>query len=172
MGFVNRAIVAAGLGFAVSALVGCGASGSLLSHDQAGRLSSELASASQALNDDQCSRAQSAITAFDNSVNALDGVDQTLVANLQQGAQTVASLAQVDCPSGGRVPTGPTQTLTRTIKTRTDTTATDTATGTTATHTQTQTQTQTSPTTPTTVYTYPNTTPTTAMTGTGADTTP
>ena len=46
MGFAKRAFVAAGVGFAVSALVGCGSSGQLLSQSEANQLSSMLNRAS------------------------------------------------------------------------------------------------------------------------------
>jgi hypothetical protein len=170
MGFANRAIVAAGLGFAVSALVGCGGSGSLLSSDQANRLSAQLEQASQDLASYHCRSAASDINSFRSKVDALNSVNTTLVQNLDQGAQTIQTLAAKDCPVDTQTTrTSKTQTdttKTATIKTNTDTTATTT---TTDTSTDT-TPTQTTPTTTVITVTTPTDTTTTG-TGTGTSTT-
>jgi hypothetical protein len=81
MGFPNRAICAGGLGFAVSALVACGSSGSLLSPGEAGQLNGQLAQVSQALSASNCPAAASAVQSFQNSVGNLSGVNGTLVSN-------------------------------------------------------------------------------------------
>jgi hypothetical protein len=163
MGFANRAIVAAGLGFAVSALVGCGGSGSLLSGSQANRLNADLDHASVALNAYRCREAERDIQSFGNAVNNMSSVNATLIENLDQGAQTIQTLAATECPvdtqttlTTGTQTTATTKTNTNTTPTTTTDTATDT------------TPTQTTPST--TVITF--TTPTgTSATGTGPTTT-
>ena len=176
MGFANRAIVAAGLGFAVSALVGCGGSGSLLSSDQASRLSAQLEQASVDLSSSSCRSAANDINTFRSSVDGLSSVNATLIRNLDQGAQTIQTLAARECP----VYTEPTRPIkTHTSTTKTDTTKTNT-TPTTTTNTATDTTpTQTVPTTTVITITTPtDTTPTgtdttgTTTTGTGTATTP
>jgi hypothetical protein len=173
MGFANRAIVAAGLGFAVSALVGCGGSGSLLSGGQANQLSAQLEQASQDLASFHCRSAASDINTFRSSVDALNSVNATLIRNLDQGAQTIQTLADRECP----VYTQTTRTTeTHTTTTKTATTKTNT-TPTTTTNTSTDTTpTQTAPTTTVVTITTPtDTTPTgtdtTGTTTTGAGTT-
>jgi hypothetical protein len=168
MGFANRAIVAAGLGFAISALVGCGGSGSLLSGSQAAQLNNQLSQASQDLASDQCRAAAHDITSFRNSVDSLSSVNATLIGNLDQGASKIEELAARDCPVS--TPTSPPRTHTAT--TRTSTTKTDTTTTTdTATDT---TPTQTSPTTTVITLTAPTDTTTTGAgtTTSGTTTTP
>jgi hypothetical protein len=171
MGFANRAIVAAGLGFAVSALVGCGGSGSLLSSDQASRLSAQLEQASQDLASSHCESAATDVSNFRNSVDSLNSVNATLIRNLDQGASTIAQLANTDCPVNVV-----TRTTNRTTTTRTATVKTNTNTTPTTTTTTDTTPTQTTPTT--TVITIPTTTDTTttgtdtSTTTTGTDTTP
>ena len=173
MGFANRAIVAAGLGFAVSALVGCGSSGSLLSSDQASRLSAQLEQASVDLSSSNCRSAASDINTFRSSVDGLNSVNATLIRNLDQGAQTIQTLADRECP----VYTPPARTTTtHTTTTKTNTNTTPTTTTNTATDT---TLTQTAPTTTVvTITTVTDTTPTgtdtdtTGTTTTGTSTTP
>jgi len=136
MGFVNRAFVAAGVGFAVSAIAGCGSSGGrLLSASQSNRLSEQLNRVYDALDGQQCSLAHQYLADFQNTVDGLSGVNSTLVANLDQGASTIQSLASAKCIS---------QTNTTPKKTHTSTSTTTTAT---------KTQTFTNPTT--TTYTQP-----------------
>jgi hypothetical protein len=174
MGFANRAIVAAGLGFAVSALVGCGGSGSLLSGDQASRLSAQLEQASVDLSSSNCRLAASDINTFRSSVDGLNSVNATLIRNLDQGAQTIQTLAAKECP----VYTEPTRPITtRTDTTKTDTTKTNTNTTATTTTATDTTPTQTVPTTTVITITTPTDTTTTGTTGTtttgtGTTTTP
>jgi hypothetical protein len=180
MGFANRAIVAAGLGFAVSALVGCGGSGSLLSNSQANRLDNQLSQAADDLASYRCVRAAGDITAFRNAVDSLNTVNATLIRNLDQGASTIQELASRECPTYTRTQTQTTkpQTTTRTDTTKTNTNTTATATTDTSTDTTT-TQTQTQPTTTVITFTTPTDTTTTGTdttgtttTGTGTTTTP
>ncbi len=130
MGFANRAIVAAGLGFTVFAIAGCGGSGSLLSSSQADRLSGQLASISNALNNGSCHTASAEITSFERSVAALQSVNSTLVRSLAQGARTVSQLAVRDCQVFVAPPVRhPSHTSTTRTRTNTVTTTTQTSTG-------------------------------------------
>jgi TolA-binding protein len=170
MGFANRAIVAAGLGFAVSALVGCGGSGGLLSGAQANRLSTQLEQASQDLASSDCRSAEGDINTFRSSVNGLNSVNATLIRNLDQGAQRIQTLAESECQVY-TPPTRTTKTHTSTTKTATTKTNTNTTPTTTSTATDT-TPTQTTPTTTViTITTTTDTTPTGTGTGTGTTTT-
>jgi hypothetical protein len=151
MGFVHRAFVAAGVGFAASAIVGCGgSSGRLLSQSQANRLTAQLNSVTSALDERRCAAAQSALAQFEDYVSSLHAVDSTLVSNLTQGATTIQQLTTTNCD-----PDTPTRTATtRTATTRTATTVT---TDTTTTPTTTTVTTDTYS-TPTYTYTPTNTT--------------
>jgi hypothetical protein len=185
MGFANRAIVAAGLGFAVSALVGCGGSGSLLSSGQANGLSAQLEQASEYLDNGQCQDAQSQIASFRSSVDGLNSVNSTLIGNLDQGATTIAQLAQRDCPVDDQTHTTKTTKTTDTVSTPTVITNTNTTPTTPTTPTVTMPTvtmptttiiTVTTPTTPTTTTgttptTTTGTTPTTGGSGFGTTTT-
>jgi TolA-binding protein len=160
MRFAKRAILAGGLGFAVSALAGCGSSGSLLSTDQAASLKAQLAQVSQALSSGQCQRAQNELQNFQSSVDSLGSVNQTLIDNLDQGAQTIAQLAGRRCPTS--------QTTSRATTTPTTTTSTRTTTTPTTTTPPTDTTTTTTPATTTPTTTTPTTTtPTTTTSSTG-----
>lgn len=132
MGFANRAFVAGGLGFAVSALVACGSSGSLLSVDQANSLENQLGQVSAEVAGNQCVAAQRAIAGLQNTLAGFSSVDQTLVNNLNQGVETIAQLAQVQCRSS---PVSTPSTTTSKQKTTTTSTATTTTTSTPATTT-------------------------------------
>jgi hypothetical protein len=155
MGFVHRAFVAAGVGFAVSAIVGCGSSGgSLLSQSQANTLSGQLNQVQLALDEGECVRAQRYLSDFQNRLSQLGGVSSTLLSNLDQGASTIASLTSTQC-AGQTVTTQ----KTHTTRTRTSTTTTATETRTVPTFTVTTT-------TPTTYSTPTYTEPTTSTTST------
>ena len=178
MGFANRAIVAGGLGFAISALVGCGGSGGLLSLNQASRLNDQLAAAGQYLSSGECRDAAQAIRSFQDSVGSLSSVNQTLVSNLSQGATTIQTLANQECPVRSTHPTKPKKPKPKPAKTTTSTTTTATQTTTITTPAQTtttSTQTTTTPTTTTQTTTSPTTTttttPNTGGTGFGGSTT-
>jgi len=166
MGFANRAIVAAGLGFAVSALVGCGSSagGSLLSAQQANQLSGQLQQARDALRDHDCNAASNAISDFQSSVDSMGSVNQTLVSNLNQGAQEISNLISEQCQTPVITPPHTTRTTATNPKTTTTATVT-TNTDTTPTNTYSYTQPTNAYTTPTDTYTQPDTTTTTSTTG-------
>jgi hypothetical protein len=158
MGFANRAFVAAGVGFAAAAIVGCGSSGgSLLSASQSNQLSEQLNRVSAALSDADCSQARIDLSEFQSTVDSLGGVNATLISNLNQGASTIQSLASQDCQT-----LAPTKTTAKKTPPKTTT------------ETQTQTQTTSTFTVPstTTTYTAPNYTTTTYSTpATTSDTT-
>lgn len=140
MGFAHRAFVAVGVGFAVSAIVGCGSSGGRwLSASESNSLSEQLNRVTQALDAQRCADARQYLADFQASVNRLGGVNSTLIANLDQGASTIRSLASSQCQI--QTVTTPKKTHTRTV---TSTTGSTTSTRTTPTFTQpTQTYTQT-----------------------------
>jgi hypothetical protein len=169
MGFANRAIVAAGLGFAVSALAGCGGNGSLLSGSQADRLSSRLELASQDLQAYKCRAAASDISGFRDAVDGLNSVNATLIRNLDQGASKIAQLAASECPVYTQTRT--TSTTGTTTGTTTKTTKTDTNTTPLTTTTDTSTDTTPTQTEPTTTVVTITTPSTTTGTGTGTGTT-
>ena len=92
MRFANKALVAGGLGFAVSALVACGSSGGgLLSGTQAQKLNDQLDQVLAAVNDRSCSGVDAHIVTLTHVINSLPQVDPRLVSNLQQGEQLVSS---------------------------------------------------------------------------------
>jgi hypothetical protein len=155
MGFAHRAFVAAGVGFAVSAIVGCGSSGgSLLTASQSNSLSEQLNRVTQALDDQRCSQARQYLADFRSNVDSLGGVDSTLIANLDQGASTIQTLAARDCQT-------PANTTPKKTHPKTTTSTTQTATGTTQTFTTPSTATYTQP-----AYTQPTyTNPPTNTTG-------
>jgi hypothetical protein len=98
MGYAPRALLAGGLGFAVSFLVACGGGSGLLSTNQADTLNSQLDQVASAVSAGQCGAAANALTTFSNAViNLPPSVSGTLTRNLEQGASTVAQLAAKDC---------------------------------------------------------------------------
>lgn len=144
------------LGVAAALLVACGDRNGLLSGDQASSLQDALAAAQSACTDGQAARAELAAQRFAERVDALPpgSVDRRLIANLRQGASTLAALVPETC-------TG-----------TTDTTTTPTTVTTTTTPTTTTTTTPTEPTTPTTPPTTPTEPPTTPTTPPPTPTTP
>jgi hypothetical protein len=128
MGLANRAIVAGGLGFAVSVLAACGSSGGLLSPGEAVSLSGQLQQVAQALSVHSCAAAANDISSFRNTVDSLGSVNSTLVSNLDQGASTIAELTSRECPSGQSTATTPPAKTTTTKTTTTPTVTTSTVT--------------------------------------------
>jgi hypothetical protein len=135
MGFMHRATVAAGIGFAVSAIAGCGSGGRLLSSAESRVLNEQLSRVSEALTAGDCNAAQDDLTAFQNRVSSLNGVNSTLIQNLTQGANTVQRLTSVRCSEL----TGTTTTKKKSRKKTQTTTSTKTQTDTTTTATDTST---------------------------------
>ncbi len=120
MRLAPRALLAGGLGFAVSFLVACGGGKGLLSGGDASNINSQLDSVSSAVAARQCGGAVSALSALNNSVaNLPSSVSPPLRANLMQGVSTVSALSQRDCTST----TQPTTTTTTTPTTTTPTSA-------------------------------------------------
>jgi TolA-binding protein len=137
MGFAHKAFVAAGVGFAAAVLVGCGSSGgSLLSGSQANNLTAQLNRVSDALNAQDCSQAQQYLQDFQSSVENMGGVNATLINDLDQGANTIQSLANRECHTVTTPKKTRTKTQTDTTTTATRTTQTFTNPVTTATYTQ------------------------------------
>src|SRR5918912_672920 len=99
MGYGPRALLAGGLGVAVSLLAPCGGGGAgLLSSDQASTLSAQLDQLSSAVRSGQCDAAASASTSLNNAIaNLPRSVNSALAANLRQGAETASRLAEQEC---------------------------------------------------------------------------
>jgi len=150
---VHRALLASGLGFAVSCIAACGGGAGLLSGDQAGTLNNQLNQISAALAAGRCSAAETAAHRLLQEAASLPStVDSRLRQDLDLGAETISQLAPKQChPTSSQPTTSSTTTSTPT----TTSTATTTTTPTTAT-----------PTT-TTTTTTPATTPGTTGTTTG-----
>ncbi len=151
-----RALLAGGLGFAMSFIVACGGGSGLLSSDQANTLNRQLDTVSSALSSGQCTAAAGAASDFGNAVaNLPASVSPKLTSNLSQGAQTLQQLAARDCHQQTS------STATNTVSTNTTTTHTSTP-STTPSHTTPPTPTQT---TPATTPAQPGTTSTGGGTG-------
>lgn len=120
MRLAARALLAGGLGFAVSFLVACGGGGSgLLSTNQAASLNSQLDQVSSALANGDCGAVANAADSLASTVSSLPGtVNGTLRANLDQGASTVRQLAMNEChQTSTAAPPAPTTTSTPTTTT-------------------------------------------------------
>jgi ferredoxin len=153
MRFANRALSVGGLLLAVTGLASCGSGGTLLSADQANELKGQLAQVAQSISARQCQQAANQITNFRSTVDGLNSVDQSLVANLDQGASRLSQLAARQCPVQA---VHHTATINTTPATTTQTTTTTTTAPTTTTQTAT-TQTTPTQTTPTSTTTGPGT---------------
>jgi hypothetical protein len=159
MRYAPRALLAGGLGFAVSFLVACGGGAGLLSGNDADNLDGKLANVSSAVEAGHCRAAAHAAASLGSAVQQLPRtVNRKLRNNLNQGARTIAELAQRNCrPATHQPHTTSTTTTTTTATTTTQTTPA--ATNTTPTNTNTQPQnTNTQP--PVTSTTGPGTTST------------
>lgn len=154
---LQRALLAGGLGFAVSCIAGCGGGAGLLSGDQANTLNNKLSQVSSALTAGHCGAAQIAAQQLVADVANLPGtLNGTLRQNLSDGAQTVSSGAAAQCH--------PVSSQTTSTPTTSSTPATTTTTTATTTTTPPPTQTTAPTTTP---DTSPATTPTPTGTTTG-----
>ncbi len=164
MGFVQRAFLAGAAGVAALVLVGCGSGSDLLSQSQAAQLTRQLDNVKLALADRDCSTARDALYTFEDKLNQLNGVNSTVVSNLDQGASTIEDLTSTSCA----VPTqqAPKRTHTQTTRTQTEP---DTTTVTTDTY---PTQTYTAPTVTTETYPTQSYTSTTGGTPVAPQTTP
>jgi hypothetical protein len=158
MRYAPRAILAGGLGFAVSCVAACGGGAGLLSGDQSIALSGQGNEITSAVQSGDCGAAINASAALNRDVQNLPvTINPTLRANLSQGASTIAQLAAKDCR------------LHQATTTSTPTTTTSTTTPSTTTSTTSPTTTSSSTTTSTSTTSTSATTPTNS--GTSSETT-
>ncbi|HET6865632.1 MAG TPA: hypothetical protein VFH80_06900 [Solirubrobacteraceae bacterium] len=147
MRYAPRAILAGGLGFAVSFVVACGGSSGLLSGDQSDALSGQADHIVSAVQGGNCGAALNASAVLNGDVQTLPvTVNPTLRRNLTQGASTIAELARKDCRQHTAVTAVPKTSSSTTTTSTSTSTSTSTTTPTTTTSTST---TSTSATTPT-----------------------
>lgn len=157
MRYAPRALLAGGLGFAVSVLVACGGGAGLLSGGQSSTINAALDKVSSAVSAGDCGAAANAASSLTNVVASLPPtVNDTLTSNLDQGASTIAQLATKDCGTTTRTSTKTTPPPTTTSTTTTSTTTSSSTTSSTAT----------TPTTPTTTPTTTTSATTTTPPGT------
>ncbi len=98
MRYAPRAILAGGLGFAVSCVAACGGGAGLLSGDQSIALSGQGNEITAAVESGNCGAAVNASAALNSDVQNLPvTINPTLRSNLSQGATTIAKLAAKDC---------------------------------------------------------------------------
>lgn len=155
-----RAVVAGGLGFAVSLIAACGSSTGLLSADTATSLTNQLQQVSSDIQQGNCAAAHDELAKLSQDIQNLpSSVSSTFRNNLNEGLTRAQELAATQCKS----PTSTTPT-TSTATTTTPTTTTETTTQPTTTQTTT---TQTTPPTTTTPATTP-VNPGTTTTGPGS----
>jgi hypothetical protein len=176
MRYAPRAILAGGLGFAVSCVAACGGGAGLLSGDQSIALSGQGDEISSAVDSGNCGAAINASAALNKDVQNLPvTINPTLRSNLSQGASTIAILAAKDCRQHTSTTTSTPTTTSSSSSTPTTTSSTTTSSSTTTTTTTTTPTTPTTATTPTNTGTSSNTTTsggvgiggTTITTGTG-----
>jgi hypothetical protein len=167
MRYAPRALLAGGLGFAVSFLVACGGGAGLLSGGQSSTLNAALDKVASAVSARDCGAASSAAASLTNAVAGLPPtVNDTLTSNLDQGASTIAQLATRDCGATTRTSTKTTPTSTTTSTTTTSTTTSSSTTSSTPTTPTIPTTTSTT-TAPATTSTAPGTTSTGTSGGAG-----
>jgi hypothetical protein len=117
-----RALVAGGLGFAVSLIAACGGGSRVLSADQANALSSQLNQLQAAVNRGDCTGIVNSLGQLSAEISNVPNA--TARANLTEGFDTLQSQAKADCPAS----TPHTTSTTTTTKTTTTTTSTPTIT--------------------------------------------
>jgi hypothetical protein len=157
MRYAPRAILAGGLGFAVSCLAACGGSAGLLSGDQSIALSGQGNEINSAVQSGDCGAAVNASAALNADVQKLPiTVNPTLRANLTQGAVTISRLAATECR----------QHASTTISTPTTASSSSTSSSTSSTTTPTTSTSSTTPTTTSTTTTTATTPPDTGTTST------
>jgi hypothetical protein len=151
-----RAVVAGGLGFAVSLVAACGSNTGLLSATTASSLTNQLQQVSSDIQRGDCAAAADQLASVTQNIQNLpSSVSSTLRSNLNQGLSKAQELIAAQCKPGAS--TTPTTTTTATTPTAT----TQTTTQPTTTHTTTTT------TTPPTTTTPATTTPNAGTTSTG-----
>jgi hypothetical protein len=127
MRHLPRALLAGGLGFAMSLIAGCGGGAGLLSSDQAGNLNSQLDQVSSAVAAGHCDAARNAASSFSQAVfNLPSTISGTLKTDLGSAANTISQLVPQKCHQAAAT-------------TNTATTATNTTSTTQTTHTVTTT---------------------------------
>lgn len=170
MRFGQRAVLAGGLGFAVSLIAACGGGAGLLSGSQSSAMNSQLDAISQALSDGQCGAPlSSAVSSFNEYVSGLPSkVNAALRANLLQGASTVSQLAAQGCTTAAATTTTTSQSSSTSTSSSSTTPTTTTSSTTTSTPTSTSTSTSTTTTDTTTSSSSSSTTPTSSTTSTAA----
>src|SRR6266567_57242 len=92
-----RALVAGGLGFAVSLIAACGGGSRVLSADQANALSSRLNQLQTAVNHGDCGGALSALNSLSTEIANVPNA--TARANLTEGFDTLQRQATRECPA-------------------------------------------------------------------------
>ncbi len=163
-----RAILAAGLGFAAAFVVACGGGSGLLSGNQSDALNGQADQIVSAVQNGNCGAAVNASRILASDVQTLPvTVNPTLRSNLNQGASTIAELAQKDC----RHHTTSTHPLTTTSSTTTSSTSTSTSSTITSASTPTTSSTSTTSSTATTPTDTGTTSTTTGGVGVGGGTT-
>jgi len=149
MRYAPRAILAGGLGFAVSCVAACGGGAGLLSGDQSIALSGQGNEINSAVQSGDCGAAINASAALNKDVQNLPvTVNPTLRRNLSQGASTIAQLAAKDCRQHAATTTlspPPTSTPTTITSPSSSTTTPTTTSTTTTTSTSTTSSTATTP---------------------------
>jgi len=151
-----RALLAGGMGFAVSCLAACGGGAGLLSGNQAGQLQSQLDQVSNAVASQNCGAAATHGLALGTSIQNLPlTINPNVRRNLERGYRTTYNLAIKDCRRTTTTTSNTSTTTTSTTTTTPTTTTTTTPTTTTPTTATITTPTTTTPTTPTTTPTTP-----------------
>jgi hypothetical protein len=159
MRYAPRAILAGGLGFAVSCVAACGGSAGLLSGDQSIALSGQGNEISSAVESGNCGAAINASAALGSDVQNLPvTVNPTLRRNLSQGASTIAKLAATDCRQHTASTASTPTTTSSSSSTPSTSSSTTTSSSSTSTSTTTTSTTPTTATTPTDTGTSSNTT--------------
>jgi hypothetical protein len=159
MRYAPRAILAGGLGFAVSCVAACGGGAGLLSGDQSIALSGQGNEITSAVQSGNCGAAINASAALNRDVQNLPvTINPTLRSNLSQGATTIAQLAARDCRQHASTTTSTPTTTSSSSSTPSTSSSTTTTSSSTTTTTSTSSTTPTSATTPTNTGTTSNTT--------------
>jgi hypothetical protein len=124
MRYFSRALLAGGLGFAVSFIAGCGGGAGLLPAGPANALNSQLDRISAAIAAGNCAAARSDAQALISQEASLPStVNSSLRADLNNGVSTVSQDLQ-NCHATTATTTTPTTTATTTATTSTTTTPT------------------------------------------------
>ena len=159
MRYAPRAILAGGLGFAVSCVAACGGGAGLLSGDQSIALSGQGNEVASAVASGNCGAAINASAALNSDVQNLPAtINTTLRSNLSQGATTIAKLAAKDCRQHTSTTTSIPTTTSSSSSTPSTSSSTTTSSSSTTTTTSTSSTTPTTATTPTNTGTSSNTT--------------